>query len=376
MATQSRAVAILVGNIVPQVFATLFSLARVYSRAYILRTWAIDDWLIVFSWFCGLACTILSCVATKYGAGHHQANVSIAAAQINIKIGFITLFFYHSVLASTKISICLFYLRIFHPERRSRYLIYACIATLVITFIAFTFFNIFQCSPIAAYWDFGLKAAGGHCTDPIPAFYAAGIYNILSEVFLIAIILPRVLVLKITRRQKTALVTVVSVGWLVAIASIIRVVRISKLLHEEDKTWASYDTTIWTAVEIDVGIVCACAPAIKPLLNQLIPRFMGTLTPNSSGWNRYGRKGTYDHRLSTRKGNVLGSGIEMGSKRVQRITSETDLTGHGKNEFSEVRIKGGAESTDAESLEEVRGGDDGTIMRTTSVLVTTGYDDK
>ena len=73
-----------------------------------------------------------------------------------------------------------------------------------------------------------------------------------------AIVVPRVRELHIRRGQKIALFGIVSLGWLVVVASIVRVVRFSALLQSPDPAWASYDISIWTDVEVNVGIICAC----------------------------------------------------------------------------------------------------------------------
>ncbi|OCL06701.1 hypothetical protein AOQ84DRAFT_72253 [Glonium stellatum] len=170
MTGPSRVATILAGNIVVSSLATIFCFACVYSRAHLLRAWEIDDHLMIFSWPPAMVSMSLSCAETRYGASHHEAEVSLSAAQMNLKLSFIDLFFYTTRTAMTKFSMCLFYLRIFHPERRSRLLIYACIFLIPTTTLAFTIFNTFQCHPIRTYWDLTLQAHSGNCKNPTPVF--------------------------------------------------------------------------------------------------------------------------------------------------------------------------------------------------------------
>lgn len=123
-----------------------------------------------------MASTILSCVQTKYGAGHHESEASLDAAQMNIKLSFVDLLFYTVCAAMTKISICLFCLRIFHPGLRGRFLIYACIS------FTFLILNVFQCTPIQTFQDVTLRINGGKCIDTTPVLYTAASCNIISEI--------------------------------------------------------------------------------------------------------------------------------------------------------------------------------------------------
>lgn len=41
----------------------------------------------------------------------------------------------------------------------------------------------------------------------------------------------------------------------------------------KDSTYTGSATLKWTAVETNVGIICACLPLLRPILNKLIPWF-------------------------------------------------------------------------------------------------------
>lgn len=47
---ESRAPAILAGNIVVQTIGCLFFFMRVYSRLVIIKTWRTEDYVLVFAW--------------------------------------------------------------------------------------------------------------------------------------------------------------------------------------------------------------------------------------------------------------------------------------------------------------------------------------
>ena len=44
-----------------------------------------------------------------------------------------------------------------------------------------------------------------------------------------------------------------------------------------DISWDSYDVDIWAAVELNTGMFCIAAPAVKPLLRQISPGLLSSI---------------------------------------------------------------------------------------------------
>lgn len=65
----------------------------------------------------------------------------------------------------------------------------------------------------------------------------------------------------------------------VCIAGIIRTVYIWRTTNETyDETWIGYTLWLWTAVESDLAIICACTPALKPFFKRYLG---GSVSENS-----------------------------------------------------------------------------------------------
>ncbi|KAK7729440.1 hypothetical protein SLS57_001925 [Botryosphaeria dothidea] len=245
--------AILIGNIIPQALASLFVLARLACKTCFDRgnTWGLDDTAICFAWATSLSLTTMSCLQTRYGAGQHVWNVPLSSLKPGLQLAYGTLLVYNLALSLTKISVCLFYLRVFgssssSASRTNRLLCIACIGFVVAYTIPLEVVSIVQCRPPDAVWNTA-PGESAQCIDTIPAFYTSAACNMAVDLWLIAYAVPRVLPLPLPRRQKVVLLFFVSLGWMVIVASVVRVVRISTILHEEDKTWVSYDSSIWSA---------------------------------------------------------------------------------------------------------------------------------
>ncbi|GME39093.1 Integral membrane protein [Neofusicoccum parvum] len=284
----SRAPAILIGNLIPQALASLFVLARIACKLHLdwRRTWAHEDTVICLSWATSLALTVMSCLQTRYGAGQHIYAIPLRSLKPALQLAYGTLIAYNLALALTKISVCLFYLRVFCSDpaaARSRRLVVCCMAFVAAYTVPLEIVSIAQCRPASAVWEPGL--AGARCVDTVPAFYASAASNMAVDAALVAFVVPRVLPLPVPRRQKAVLLFFVSLGWVIIIASIVRVVRISTILRAEDKTWVSYDSSIWSAVEVDVGLICVSAPATRKLLQKIAPGFARSFRGSVGGGN-------------------------------------------------------------------------------------------
>ncbi|KAK5127286.1 hypothetical protein LTR08_004449 [Meristemomyces frigidus] len=72
-------------------------------------------------------------------------------------------------------------------------------------------------------------------------------------------------------------------GLVVTIAGVIRTYFIWKsLMDSYDETWFAYPLWIAAAVEIDLAVICACAPAWKSLLQQPIQDFSSRVSSKIS----------------------------------------------------------------------------------------------
>lgn len=107
---------------------------------------------------------------------------------MGLKLNFGGRIIYQFVLCVTKLGICAFYLRMFQDHADKIY-IYLIIIFLLITTIPIEFASLFQCNPVSGGWTLGTTAK---CLKAMPSIYAAAISSILSDVFLMAFVFPRV----------------------------------------------------------------------------------------------------------------------------------------------------------------------------------------
>jgi hypothetical protein len=61
--------------------------------------------------------------------------------------------------------------------------------------------------------------------------------------------------------------------------TVVSVLRLQSLVHFANSinpTWDQWAVNVWSTVEINVGIICACMPAIRVFLVHLFPKVLGS----------------------------------------------------------------------------------------------------
>lgn len=111
----------------------------------------------------------------------------------------------------TKTSIVASYLRIF-PYRGLRIVMYITTAVTIALFFASIFTTIFQCSPVAAAWNFTI--IDRKCFRLVNYLYASTAVNIVTDIILCTAPLPYFWNLQLPRRQKVIVSTLFLIGGL------------------------------------------------------------------------------------------------------------------------------------------------------------------
>lgn len=106
----------------------------------------------------------------------------------------------------------------------------------------------------------------------------------------------------------------------VTIVSILRLQSIIQFRAGSlNPTWDYFDVSIWSVVEINVGLICICLPSFRVLLVRLFPKLQGTTE------QLYGRSSRHAQRLTDdKRSNRLPLGHSAASQ-VERINSYPDV---------------------------------------------------
>jgi len=218
-----------------------------------------------------------------------------------------------------KTSILVFYLSLSRTNRTFRW---ATIATLFVVNaagIALTLVTIFQCSPVGAAFRYPIPAVH-HCTDIITIYLSSAPVNIITDLAILFLPMPILTSMRLPRKQKTILVITFGFGLFVAIVDIVRIAylqsastyRLTQILNYQkddspgrdadvtDFSWYASYSFMWSAIEVNVGIMCACVPALKPLVSRFMPHLLrdeGDVTEKHSSVDR---SPTFDMTMAQR----------------------------------------------------------------------------
>ena len=116
---------------------------------------------------------------------------------------------YCPFLASAKLSLLFFYLRLSHIQW-FRLCVYASMFLVVGYNIALVFPLIFACTPFKRNWD--VTITEGSCIDRTPLYMATAVLNMATDILLLVLPIPMVVKLQMPRAQKAGLICIFGVG--------------------------------------------------------------------------------------------------------------------------------------------------------------------
>ena len=93
--------------------------------------------------------------------------------------------------------------------------------------------------------------------------------------------------------------------------------------HTDDATWYSSETAYWSSIEVNLSIVCASTPCLKPLLVRISPTF--TSRPRTYSTNRSTRVQVFSNSKSfveleeMSSTGIIVNEIQMGDSRNHSI---------------------------------------------------------
>jgi hypothetical protein len=207
---------------------------------------------------------------------------------------------------AVKTSILVFYLTLTQGEKVFRCANYVTLFVVNAAGLALTLVNVFQCHPIGAAISYPLSP-GAQCTDILTLYLSSSPVNIITDLAILFLPNPILTQMRLPRKQKIILVITFSFGFFVAVVDVIRIAYLQNAatsrqmllreIHLQDsggddfncmcdvtffslsgahtdlKGYASL-SFMWSVVEVNVSVMCACVPSLKPLVARIIPKMI------------------------------------------------------------------------------------------------------
>ncbi|KAI0841816.1 hypothetical protein F5Y06DRAFT_285265 [Hypoxylon sp. FL0890] len=274
---ETNAVTIYVPAIVFLVICPIVVGTRIWARMGGGGKLGPDDYTILVSLGFALSSGGIMLAACHYGYGRHLAALSASDKYQAFKYFYLCQVTYKACINLTKASILLLYVRLFGNTKWLRWACRFMLTCIIMYCIASVTATIFQCTPVTKAFDKSIK---GTCISNGKFWYANAGFSIATDVIILTIPMPLVYALQIPRVQKAALMMVFALGVFVVITSCLRVTTIDIQATTPDPTY-DIASTMWTIIEMNVAIVCACLPQIRPLIVKWFPKLMPSYYSNS-----------------------------------------------------------------------------------------------
>ncbi|KAI9148921.1 CFEM domain-containing protein [Paramyrothecium foliicola] len=246
----------------------------------------LDDWLILVT----IISAIPSAVITVRGAAPNGLGKDIWTLT-PVEITNVLFYFYHMaylyflLVALVKLSIISFYIRIF-PGRAVQRLLWGTFVFTIVWALTFIFTVILQCQPISYFWTQWERTHNGRCASASRISWSHASLNIALDLWVLAIPLWQLKGLHLHWKKKLGVAIMFGVGTFVTVISILRLQSLIHFASTSNTSWEFFDISMWSTIEVLVGVVCACLPAIRMVLVRAFPILGGGSSLRSKG-NKY-----------------------------------------------------------------------------------------
>ncbi|KAI5805754.1 hypothetical protein EDC01DRAFT_640172 [Geopyxis carbonaria] len=275
-----RSLSLEIGSYISFAVAVVFVGARVYTRHCIVRSLGWDDAFVVTGLFMSLGITLSIAVMFSNGMGLHASELTKHQFELTRRWGWISQIFYYATLSATKCGILSLYLRL-TCNPRHRLLLHVLCTAMFIHGLLGTVLTIRLCKSISTIWS--PKFPEG-CIDVFTFNYIGAVFHILTD--LILALLPALVIMRmhgLRRREKMWLCLVFAVGLSAIGATVQRQVANTLGLYEADFPWSWAPVAWWTALEVNLALVCASLPMLRPLGLRLFPSWASTTDGSAEG---------------------------------------------------------------------------------------------
>ncbi|KAF6227534.1 hypothetical protein HO173_012173 [Letharia columbiana] len=340
---QTRVPGLYAATITLAVLQTIAVVARFAARRISAATFWWDDYTIVLALILDFGLCVCYWVPIRicnfgrhtqaYGGPVTEGDLIIFfKSQLALQI------LYFATACAIKTSLILLYYRLFGVVRWFRSILAVMWLIVLAYFVADTLVAVFECSPIAYYWDKAIK--GGSCIDQDAFYRWNGVANLLIDFSILVLPMMMVWRLNLDTRSKITLSGVFLLGTLACVASIVRVWAFN-LANFDDFEYTITTAVIWTVVEQSVGIICACLPTLRPLLSRFgLFTIKSTHVFNSKNTNSRSGAAIGLSHLSSRPGFSPSTDVSNAAG-FARLDEENGTLGHGSLTTHAVRMPSG-----------------------------------
>ncbi|KAK2038232.1 CFEM domain-containing protein [Colletotrichum somersetense] len=253
-------------------FTTLLIITRIAHKCMRISPWGWDDTTIMVSYAAFAVFTPNAYIAAIIGSGRDVWYLTPDQITAGLKTFFVMTFLYILGLAFVKASILFLYLRIF-PDHRFRKVLWLTQLFNLVLYLVFLVASLTSCQPLNYAWDGWTGKMEGRCTSSNPPALAHGALNFILDVWMLFLPVSQIYKLNIPRKQKLDVMFMFSVGAFLTAASGYRI-KVIRPFGASFNPDVAFQTAIWSAIELAVGIFVACLPNTRQFWAVVLPKIL------------------------------------------------------------------------------------------------------
>ncbi|KAK8124700.1 uncharacterized protein PG998_000459 [Apiospora kogelbergensis] len=316
MALEDRSVELFAVTVFCLALATVTVALRCYVRLFMLKIFSWEDYLAVITTilFGGYgACVFLS---IYYGAGKHLEDVPVEHLPTALKMRWLGEWIYVVTSIFVKATVSVLLLRICSKPWHKA-VIYTVLAVVVVWNVVYASLAAFQCLPVEHFWErISDPNADGQCLSEdiiTGTTYAAAAINCAADWVLGLLPIALVWDLELNRRTKASIAGILALGIIASAATIVRFPYVWQLTHDSDFLYVFVDFTIWSTVELAMGLAASSIATLRPLFKKVLGgsshgESHRKSTGHGLGMSRKSKSGSNTNRFSNRFSGIKGAG--------------------------------------------------------------------
>ncbi|KAF2872470.1 major facilitator superfamily domain-containing protein [Massariosphaeria phaeospora] len=288
----TRGPAVLAVTATTLVVCSVFVALRLISRVAIVRKTGWDDYTIILAWILAFGTSFSICYGTTKGLGRHAEDIPAHWLSPMKKAAYTFSVLYNPALMTTKTSILLFYLTLSKTQKSFRWTTIATLIVVNVGGLALSLVNILQCQPVSAAFETPVPDSAT-CTNIVTIYLSSAPLNIVTDLAILFLPMPILTSMRLPKKQKIILIATFGFGVFVAAVDVVRIAYLQtaarenlRATHQNESTngtdsrnsndfsWYASFSFMWSAIEINVGIMCGCVPALKPLVHRFLPHWL------------------------------------------------------------------------------------------------------
>jgi hypothetical protein len=202
--------------------------------------------------------------------------------------------FYVAAESTVKLSLCFMLVRVFR-KTHTETACYVVMALIVGYGLAFGLAAAFQCQPVAFTWMQLNEGYAGRCNNVNVQSWCTAIFNIALDVAVLLLPLRELWKLRMNAKKKVMLMGMFCLGFATTIVSIVRLSSLISIANSENISWDYMEGAYMSTLEMDMGIITACLPAVRTFFIHAGVKFLTTGTnidPTKVGYSAGSRLGS------------------------------------------------------------------------------------